>query len=242
MSPRPSEIASVWQVDLDDAGWDRFLHVLNRVEEEKAGRLRTDRLARHYRRCRSVLRLLLARHAGRHPAQVDLRTGWAGKPEAVGLSCHFNVSHCDRRALVAISPYPVGIDVECMANAVVRMEELAGLVCHPDELAALAAMAPQRRDEFLYQLWVQKEAYCKALGTGLQSDLRAVRFEPTRDVAVARVRDAARPGLDGFHVRYWRDPETWAASLCLPVRDGLVATRHLAPDEFAKGAPSMPAH
>jgi phosphopantetheine--protein transferase-like protein len=130
-----------------------------------------------------------------------------------------------------VSPYPVGVDIESTTHAAIRMEELAALVCHPDELVALAALESDRRERFLYRLWVQKEAYFKALGTGLQSDLRAVRFEITPDAAIARVLDAARPAADACYVRYWCDADACVASLCLPLQDVPMVVRALAPDD-----------
>ncbi|WP_167761388.1 4'-phosphopantetheinyl transferase family protein [Duganella callida] len=216
MSPKWPETLRLWQADLDDAGWDRHAAVLHPEEEARAQRYRTPRLAQHYRRGRSMLRLLLARQSGGDPARIALRYGWAGKPEADGLSCHFNLSHSGRQALIALAPYPVGVDIESTAHANISMTELAGLVCHPDEQAALAALAPLQREDFLYRLWVQKEAYCKALGTGLQAHLRALSFAPTADAALAVVHDAARPATDVHYVRYWRAAGGCAAAVCLP--------------------------
>lgn len=227
-------VAQIWRADLDDTGWDRFQHVLSQEEEDKAKRYRTARLAAHYRRCRSILRLLLADNAGQDPAQIVLRYGWAGKPEAVGMSCHFNVSHTDGRSLIALSPHPVGIDIENTAREHIRMEELVHLVCHSDEQAALAVLSPALRQSFLYRLWVQKEAYCKALGSGLQSDLRSLHFEPTTAAGVARVRDAAHPDAGVYYVRTWHERDASVASLCLPLCDGAIVTRQLAPHDCAE--------
>lgn len=229
-------VARIWRADLADPGWDRFQHVLSRDEEDKARRYRTAALAVYYRRCRSIVRLLLARHSGQDPAQIVLRYGWAGKPEAVGLACHFshfNVTHAQSRALIVLSPYPVGIDIENTVHEHIRMEELADLICHPDEQALLATMAPARRREFLYRLWVRKEAYCKTLGTGLQSDLRQLRFAPTTLAGVVRVDDcsasACSTGGSTYYVRSWYGGDADVASLCLPLRDGAVVTGRLAP-------------
>lgn len=227
-------IARVWRADLDDPGWDRFACVLRADEVDKAARYRTARLAAHYRRCRTILRLLLAADAGLDPARIAFRYGWAGKPEAVDLPGHFNVSHAAGRALIALSPHPVGIDIESTAHDRIRMEELADLVCHPDELAMLAGLAPASRQDVLYRLWVRKEAYCKALGTGLQSDLCGIRFAPTATSGIAGVRDAVRAHAKTHYVHCWDEPDGHVASLCLPLEYSEITVESVAPRKYCR--------
>lgn len=104
-------------------------------------------------------------------------------------------------ALVAWYDTPVGIDIE---EALTHTEELAAVLCTPDERQLLETVA--NRDLALRELWSSKEALAKALGD-------ALAYEPSRlpapalwpDGCSGRWRAAAVPAPDG-HVAWlcWR--------------------------------------
>lgn len=75
----------------------------------------------------------------------------------------FSLSHAGAWAVCAVSPQPVGVDVEmprctmAIARRFFPAEELAALENLPE---------PERRDQ-LNRLWTAREAFLKALGCGL---------------------------------------------------------------------------
>ena len=77
---------------------------------------------------------------------------------------HFNLSHSEERAVLAISDTAeVGIDLEHVRP--IEHVDLARRYFHPDEMAAITASAryeEQRRAFF--RIWTLKEAVVKALG------------------------------------------------------------------------------
>jgi 4'-phosphopantetheinyl transferase len=122
--------------------------------------------ASHWLRCRAALRAILAVQLDCAPRDVDFTIGEFGKPLLRDGSLHFNLSHERDLALVALSlDGPVGIDIEHLRRAP-GLTECAATFCHPHELAALPAEREARNLELL-RLWTAKEAYLKALGTGL---------------------------------------------------------------------------
>lgn len=219
MIERLSHPASVdiWRVDLED-DWDRFATVLSADEHARALRYSVEPPAQQFRRCRIALRLLLARYLHCAPGEVIFRYPPTGKPElarsAKAPPLHFNVSHCRRRALVAVAAGPVGIDLEFVHRDGEAVSELIDLVCHPDEKRALGRLPVDQRAPCFYRLWTRKEAYCKARGTGLQLSLPAIRFllrQPGHP-AVVEYASAASP--------WWTydldDAEEHVATLCYP--------------------------
>jgi 4'-phosphopantetheinyl transferase len=163
-------------VDLDDARWDGFSCSLSDDEQARASRYRTAALAQTYRRGRAALRQVLAYYAGQPPRSLALDYGEFGKPALRGHDLQFNLSHSARRALIAVSNDPVGVDLEWIHPGL-AVEELAPMVCNGAEDEYLRNLPEDARRIAFFQLWTQKEAYCKALGVGLQKTLADIAFE-----------------------------------------------------------------
>jgi 4'-phosphopantetheinyl transferase len=126
---------------------------------------------------RAGLRTLLGRHLERDPRSLAFATNEFGKPRLAGDGqVHFNLSHCEERAVLAVSNAELGIDLE--RERPIEHIDLAKRYFHLHEVAAITAPrdeAEQRRAFFL--VWTLKEAVVKALGTGLSTPLDS--FEVT---------------------------------------------------------------
>ena len=88
-----------------------------------------------------------------------------GKPAAPSLGRQFNLSHSGEYAVLAVSDFPVGVDIEGsslqhikVANRVYTSEELSWMNEKPKKRFTL--------------LWTMKEAVSKALGLGLRLPFR----------------------------------------------------------------------
>lgn len=86
-------------------------------------------------------------------------------------------------AVLAVSPLPIGIDVEMVDEGA----EPPWGVLHPAERHDLRALAPERRAAAAARLWSVKEAYLKALRRGLSHDPASF---------AVRGLDGARPMID----------------------------------------------
>ncbi len=154
-------------------------------------------LRRRFGAARAGLRTLLGRHLDRDPLSLAFATGEFGKPRLVGDGqVHFNLSHCEERAVLAIGNAEIGIDLE--RERPIEHVELAKRYFHPREVAAITASrdeAEQRRAFFL--VWTLKEAVVKALGTGLLTPLDS--FEVA--IGASRPRLAAAP--EGAPQTWW---------------------------------------
>jgi hypothetical protein len=103
----------------------------------------------------------------------------AGKPELKTHfpSLHFNLSHCDELAVIAASyQCPVGIDIESTHRSH-ALHECESTFCHPTEMADLPLNHDERAAALL-ELWTAKEAFLKAIGTGLSN--------PPEDLVIRR--------------------------------------------------------
>jgi 4'-phosphopantetheinyl transferase len=110
--------------------------------------------------------MILAGYLGCEPGRLRFDAGGRGQPRAAGHSLQFSLSRSGGSALVAVSPEPVGADLELLrpraglADLIAARYAAAEAAC----VAAGCAGSPVRS---FYRHWVAKEAYLKATGRGL---------------------------------------------------------------------------
>ena len=172
----------VWRFGYDD---DVDASLLSDDERRRADRFATPALRARFVAQRAIVRELLAPYLGVAPRDIAFSRGTRGKPFVDGA--HFNLSHSDDLALLAVAPFAVGVDVERVGH--VDPHKLARVVLAPAEAACLEPRA------FL-RVWCRKEAYLKATGAGLVDDLTAISVmdDGIGDIAI---RDLA---IDDAHV------------------------------------------
>lgn len=152
-----------------------LLGVLAPAEVERAGRFRFERDRVRYVRARGALRCLLGAYAGVAPGSLRLGHGPFGKPrlEAPDAGLHFNLAHADDLMVVALTGAgEVGVDVEAV-RPLPDLERIAEHFFSAGEREALGALPPARREDAFFACWTRKEAYLKALGSGLAVPLDA---------------------------------------------------------------------
>lgn len=207
----------IWQVDLDDPAWDTATALLSPDERHRALAYRTDTLRRRFQHGRIALRLLLGCYRKQAPAALSFVYNAFGKPALPDSSLHFNVSHSQGQALIALARHPVGIDIEASTQPRLELDTLLELVCHRQEHGALAGLPLSARMDRFLQLWTQKEAYCKARGDGLQRHLPAIRLALEPPLGSVRVIDELCAQSARYYIHPLPAPSGYHASACLPL-------------------------
>jgi len=211
----------VWLVDLDSPDWrdPRRPAGLSDDEKRRAEAFRFDQDCRRFVACRSAVRMILGRYLDSDPLDIRFRYGPYGKPrlERNGLSAplHFNVSHSEHLALVAVSrESEVGVDIEHV-RARPGIPDIIERQFAPAERRALLRAPEGEHLSRFYRYWTLKEAHLKAAGLGMNHALAAIlqiheleklRGGGLRSVAHAQrcsaytspAPDFGRPGGDGF--------------------------------------------
>ncbi|SEQ91048.1 4'-phosphopantetheinyl transferase [Streptomyces radiopugnans] len=125
-----------------------------------------------------------------------------------------SISHTTGLGLLAVSPFPVGVDVEAVRQ--VRTDELADTTTTPAERHALLAQPPgTARSTAFLRCWTRKEAVLKATGVGIGSDLNQLE---TRFWAPgpAHITTNATGTPTTWRVDTLPLPHPWIAALALP--------------------------
>jgi len=166
---------------------------------------------------RVLLRSLLSRELGVPPACVPIEISGTGKPFAVGTRIQASISHSGDFAAGAIScDTSIGIDVECWSSTQL-VESLSGMFCSGSELQAVASVPVSRRNVELLRLWTLKEAYAKALGTGI-GDIRGHKFRLGDDGTASA---ASRPPGEAWQFRTIADDGRYMLAVALRGAPGI---------------------
>lgn len=165
--PCPIETVTLVLADTAaDAAWARTdLSVLTEQEINYSREFSGDQ-STTWAAGRVVLRHVLASVLDEDPAAIEIRLDSAGKPRVENVE--FSITRAQRLVLVAISPDPVGVDLEATPTQEVAAEAM-GLL-HPREQSELNDLDGDRLAEGFVRVWARKEAFLKALSTGLARD------------------------------------------------------------------------
>ena len=120
-----------------------------------------------------------------------------GKPYLPDCAVHFNLSHCKGLGVCLLSPRECGADAEPVRKL---REGVVRRVYDEQERKALAESAEP--DLLFTRLWTLKEAYVKAIGTGISYPMREVGFRLDGDEIRCTRSDAVfwQTVQDGFVV------------------------------------------
>lgn len=169
--------AHVWRTRLDQPPErvDEFLRTLDDEERTRVSRFHFEKHRRNFVVGRGVLRLLLSRYLGTQPEDVRFEYGAQGKPVLGGEHraawLRFNASHSGEMALYAfVRDCDVGVDVEVIKGDFAT-EEIAERYFSAPEIEALRALPLMEKPAAFFRFWTRKEAYIKAIGTGLSHPL-----------------------------------------------------------------------
>ncbi|POX64486.1 4-phosphopantetheinyl transferase [Streptomyces sp. Ru62] len=174
-------VVEAWLADVTEVREDALdLQVLDAAERERADAFLRPADRVRYLAAHVLLRHLLGGRTGRAPREVRfarLACAGCGGPHGRPVlddpctGVHFSLSHGGRLVMAGLAGVPLGVDVEpCPEPGTV--DRLSRLL-HPAEQHDLAAVPAPRRPAALARLWTRKEAYLKALGTGLTRGLAA---------------------------------------------------------------------
>lgn len=110
--------------------------------------------------------------------------GKHGKPSlADHPEIHFSISHSSHFVACAMADCEIGIDIQHLVKV---NEPLMRRVLSDEELGMVMALQGEERQMLFARLWALKEAYLKAVGTGITDDFPSFSLENDRPRLVNR--------------------------------------------------------
>lgn len=178
-----SQLLSV-SLDQNPSVLAELRQLLNDEERRRADAFHFETDRQRWTAARAALRIALGRWTGKTPDRVAITVDAQGKPHLAhsDASVHFNLSHSGNFALIALSNQgPLGIDIEPKARGVTLIS-CATAFLSPNELTKLGTIENREdRARHLITTWCAKEAYLKALGSGLSIPPETLSLEKVRD-------------------------------------------------------------
>lgn len=184
----------LWLTTLDTSRLDTSA-LLGELDEEEIRRAEKFRFESDYARyvlSHAMLRRCLGSYVDVQPKRIVLASDQNGKPHLVDptdAGITFNLSHSGDCILIGFAKNrAIGVDIERL-RSLKDMEHVVDLSFSASERAAFRALAVQDQLAAFYRIWVQKEAYLKACGSGLKLPLDkvSVTADPHQPVALHAV-------------------------------------------------------
>jgi len=178
----PDDTVDIWlavDAHFQSAGVQaELVALLTRGDSERMRRLHLETHRRQFVLTRALQRQALSAYADVLPAQWEFQASAEGRPMLAGAfehtGLHFNLAHADGVVAMAVCRHArVGVDVEKLGRAPLAVAER---YFSPAEAAQLRALPPDAQPRRFLQLWTLKEAYLKAIGTGLAGGLGRMSF------------------------------------------------------------------
>ena len=112
-----------------------------------------------------LLAHMVCRISGYPVSSISIHRYPNGKPFLPDFpNLHFNITHTDHLAVLAIDDQLVGIDVEKVSTA--RMA-VADRFFSNNEIEMLNKCPKNQRDHLFFELWTGRESFVKAIGVGI---------------------------------------------------------------------------
>ena len=182
-----------------------YLSLLSEDERERQQRFHFEKDRHSFLVSHALVRKVLSMYVDVDPADWQFSAGEFGRPEISGLAgvppLRFNLTHTE-----GLSACLVTLDADCGVDAERvggrgNLHAVADKMFADSELETLAALDGQQYQQQFFTFWTLREAYCKALGTGLGFSKKDYAFGVTADNRIAINFASPRDNEQG---KYWQ--------------------------------------
>jgi len=195
-----------------------YLSLLSEDERERQQRFHFEKDRHSFLVSHALVRKVLSMYVDVDPADWKFSAGEFGRPEIAGPAgvppLRFNLTHTE-----GLSACLVTLDVDCGVDAERlggrgNLQAVAARMFADSELETLSVLNGQQYQQQFFTFWTLREAYCKALGTGLGFSKKDYAFDVADDSRIAIRFDSPRDNGQG---------EYWQFNLLRPAVEHLVA-------------------
>lgn len=173
---QPNDV-HIWQIKWQDHVQNKeyYLALLGDDELARFQGYMNDHKAHAYLVTHGILRIVLGRHLGVNPAHINYHKTDRGKLFlAEEPNLYFNLSYGQAWTIIALTQASaqIGVDIEKL-RPVKFVDTVIRAQFSEAECAAFYQIEPDQRLLAFYRGWTRKEAYIKAIGTGLSLPLQS---------------------------------------------------------------------
>lgn len=151
--------------EIPEADFIRMYACCSKERQQAADRIKSE-LKRKQSLGAGYLLFYLRKRFSIEEEPIVLSGGKPVFPENSGV--HFNISHSGGYVVLAFGKAPLGVDIECVKRADLKV---AKRFFAKEEYDCLAEMPETERGDIFYKIWTGKEAVVKASGAGLSVPL-----------------------------------------------------------------------
>ena len=203
----------------------RYSYLKNFASEDElsvASRFNSELYRRNYISCHALLRLILARRLDMKPFDLTFNKGKDNKP---GLSCnsaYFNITHtAEAFAFAIVKDSHVGIDLERIKPGI-KIHAVIEKYFSNEEKKFIFGSDGDAMNRF-FLLWTRKEAFLKALGTGIVDNLNQITVsEPVNNIKKELFHGKVQDFLLAEYFLYSMKREEYFLSLATPKKSAIV--------------------
>jgi len=212
-----------WGIEAQPHDVARWQTYLSDDELARMARFLSERDRARFTVCRSRMRRVLGWYAGTAPREIGFATTGREKPVLEGPNTDrlkFNLTHTDGLACLAVTHgHDIGVDLERVRDI---EDDFIAYSLNPAEHGRVLALEPAMRTNAFFRVWTAKEAYLKAIGTGLWQSLKTFDVDvPSESVMgdffrseLPRIDDANERGRN-WHLYSFRATEHHIGALAL---------------------------
>jgi len=182
-----------------------YLVLLSEEERQRQQRFHFEKDRHSFLVSHALVRKVLSMYVDVDPADWKFSAGEFGRPEIAGPAgvppLRFNLTHTE-----GLSACLVALDVDCGVDAERvgrrgKLQAIADKMFADSELETLATLDGQQYQQQFFTFWTLREAYCKALGTGLGFSKKDFAFEVAGD---SRIAISFASHRDDEQRKYWQ--------------------------------------
>lgn len=184
----------IWHCDLepDEERLNACRQLLSVDEIERAERLKFDEKKQEFIVTRACLRQVLSSALSCAPQELEFVRNQQGKPQLserfADNRLEFNLAHSHGRAVLAVtSGAPTGVDIEMLRYGTDYMG-LAKRFFSDDEQQALLELSGEQQRRAFFACWTRKEAFVKAVGTGIGYGLDKFTVPVSPEIKTAEIK------------------------------------------------------
>ena len=163
-----------------DNNLEQYFDLLSESEKFNINKIKIDEVRTRSISSKFITKFILSGYIGVDIQNITFSYNEFGKPEILHslnpLNLQFNVSHSgDLGIMVVTIGNSVGIDIEKITD-LENMDEIINLCFSDQEINFMTGLDKPFKTEIFYKIWTGKEAFVKALGTGLSFPLKNISF------------------------------------------------------------------